>query len=111
MEKDNKTKEQYWLGQMEQWEKSGLSQRAYCDREGLGFPAFDYWRRQKRKMEKSEASEKRRKISVTLVPLQVASVATSQSAKMILRNPAVWELELPATIEAQWLASLLKGLT
>lgn len=29
----------------EQWRQSGLSQRAFCEREGLRLATFSYWRR------------------------------------------------------------------
>lgn len=31
--------------QIEEWRTSGLTQRAYCERAGIAFQAFRYWRR------------------------------------------------------------------
>ncbi|WP_052808354.1 IS66 family insertion sequence element accessory protein TnpA [Methyloterricola oryzae] len=37
-------RERYWQAHRIAWQSSGLSQRAYCQREGLSFSAFGYWR-------------------------------------------------------------------
>jgi hypothetical protein len=34
-----------WEDRIHAWEKSGLSQKAYCRQEQLSFSAFYYWRR------------------------------------------------------------------
>ena len=34
----------FWRGHFAAWQRSGLSQRAYCDRHGLSYSAFGYWR-------------------------------------------------------------------
>ena len=36
---------QYWVKHIKKWQASGLAQRAYCVREGIKWPTFDYWRR------------------------------------------------------------------
>jgi transposase-like protein len=38
-------KEQQWRGWVQQWQQSGLSVRAFCDRHGLAEPTFYAWRR------------------------------------------------------------------
>jgi hypothetical protein len=35
-------KRQYWEGQIAAWQASGLTQRAFCERERLKRPTFDY---------------------------------------------------------------------
>ncbi|MFZ6876517.1 IS66 family insertion sequence element accessory protein TnpA, partial [Undibacterium sp. Di27W] len=35
----------FWRKQCQDWQGSGLSQRAFCQREGLVYSSFDYWRR------------------------------------------------------------------
>jgi len=38
-------REMHWRGQLEQQAASGLSVRAWCAREAIGYAAFMYWRR------------------------------------------------------------------
>jgi hypothetical protein len=42
--KEASERERYWQAHRVAWQSSGLSQRAYCQREGLSFSAFGYWR-------------------------------------------------------------------
>jgi hypothetical protein len=42
--KEESERERYWQAHRMAWQSSGLSQRAYCQREGLSFSAFGYWR-------------------------------------------------------------------
>ncbi len=34
----------FWGTHFAAWQTSGLSQRAYCERQGLSYSAFGYWR-------------------------------------------------------------------
>ena len=38
----------YWADHYQRWQTSGLSQRTYCEREGVSYSSFDHWRRQAR---------------------------------------------------------------
>ncbi|MFB9067826.1 IS66 family insertion sequence element accessory protein TnpA [Pseudofulvimonas gallinarii] len=38
-----------WAAHVAAWQSSGLSQSAYCRRQGLSLASFGYWRRQLRK--------------------------------------------------------------
>ena len=40
----DKAKWAYWTKQIKEWQASGLSHNAYCQREGLKPITFDYWR-------------------------------------------------------------------
>jgi hypothetical protein len=46
MVRNDKTKLQHWTQRLKDWAASGVTQRAYCEREGLKYGTFDYWRRQ-----------------------------------------------------------------
>jgi hypothetical protein len=37
-------KREYWLLQIKQWEDSKLSQRVYCEQEGINYTTFVYWK-------------------------------------------------------------------
>ena len=38
-------KEQFWRRMLRQWQRSGLSVRAFCEQHGLSQPSFYAWRR------------------------------------------------------------------
>jgi hypothetical protein len=42
---DSQPKQAFWKDQIEQWQQSGLSQRAYCHNNHLQPHRFYYWRR------------------------------------------------------------------
>jgi len=91
-----------WQQHFSRWESSGLSQRAYCAREGLSLSTFDYWRRQIL----PNTGKLRCAAPLTLVPVQVARCPDHAT----LRSPAGWELILPGSVALVDLADLLKQL-
>jgi len=54
-------KERYWSEHFENWEQSGLSQRAYCQRHRISLATFTVWRRR--------LAESARKPCVDIVPI------------------------------------------
>jgi hypothetical protein len=106
---NDKTKLQQWAQHLKDWESSGVTQRAYCEREGLKYSTFDYWRRQIRatgaavKLTSKRVATKR----LTLVPVRLSD---KRSADSIVLRTSRWQLELPGTVDTAWLASLLREL-
>ena len=99
----------YWSKHFERWQASGLTQRAYCAREGLALSTFDHWRRQARKALRPEASQAplpRPVESLTLVPVQIEAAGSDVQ----LRSPAGWHITLPATLGPDTLAHVLSRL-
>lgn len=41
----NIDKRRYWQQQIDTWQHSGLTQKAYCERESVSLARFGYWRR------------------------------------------------------------------
>ena len=39
----------FWQGQVADWQDSGLTQKAYCEEQGLRYTAFGYWVRKLRR--------------------------------------------------------------
>jgi transposase len=110
MAANSNAKRQHWTKQMKDWERSGLSQGAYCSREEIKYTTFDYWRKQfgaARPVIKPIAKTKATN-QLTLVPVRLASKSPSNNT--VLRSPGGWQLELPGTIDTLWLASLLREL-
>lgn len=110
MTENDKTKLQQWTQRIKDWESSGATQRAYCEREGLKYCTFDYWRRQipsagaAVKQKTKPAGTER----LTLLPVHLSGQALSEI--MRLHSPGGWQLALPVTVDAAWLASLLREL-
>ena len=116
----------YWTKQIKDWRSSGLSRNAYCKREGLKPTTFDYWRPL---IVSDHAEDKAVKPPVsgndiTLVPVVVMApshpvdprrgdaafktMALGQPLK--LKSPSGWEMQLPASIEPNWLIAILRQL-
>ena len=57
-------KEHQWRCRVQQWQDSGLSVRAFCDRYGLAEPTFYAWRR---------ALRRRAEAAGTFIPVRVAA--------------------------------------
>ena len=111
MADNSNAKLQHWTKQIKDWERSGLTQGAYCSREEIKYNTFDYWRKQlggTRPIIKS-TSRARATNQVTLVPVRLTHNRPSDI--VVLRNASGWQLELPATVNTAWLASLLRELS
>lgn len=107
--KADETKRSDWERRIRGWEASGLSQRAYCERAGLKWSNFDYWRRRIKTVAGigRPASKPAVAKRVTLVPVKVKS--RSADGELVLRSPSGWKLIVPVEVEARWLAELLLG--
>lgn len=109
----------YWTKQIKQWQASGLSRNAYCEREGLKPTTFDYWRPlivanfAEVKTVKQDVSSN----DITLVPVALCQPlavdpphADVPSVTIKLKSPFGWEMNLPASIEPNWLIAVLRQL-
>jgi transposase len=45
MKNKSKERERFWQAHVSAWRRSGLSQREYCNRQGLGEWSFSSWKR------------------------------------------------------------------
>ena len=116
----------YWEKQVKDWRSSGLSRNAYCQREGLKPTTFDYWR-PLIVSDHAEVKAVKPPVSgndITLVPVAVMAqghpvdprrgdapfetMALGQPLK--LKSPSGWEMNLPASIEPNWLIAILRQL-
>ena len=110
----------YWGKHIKAWQASGLSRHAYCQREGLKPTTFDYWR-PLIVLERAKVNAVKQPVidnDITLVP-----VALGQPLKVFdpprgdvsfeaikLKSPSGWEMQLPVSIEPQWLIAVLRQL-
>ena len=89
---------QFWLGHVQAWRASGLTQVAYCQQHGLKPKAFSYWSRQQRQGNPP----------LTLVPVAVRP--SSAHGELRLQHSSGWQLVVPTTRDSGWLAALLRGM-
>ena len=67
-------KERQWRSWIGEWQASGLSVRAFCERRGLAIPSFYAWRR---------ALERRAAEKAAFVPVQVVADAVPTQASAL----------------------------
>ncbi len=94
-----------WLGHVQAWHDSGLTQVAYCRQHDLKPKALAYWIRRSRQAQHDD--------TLTLVPLTVQVPQTApvpSTATLCLQHPSGWQLNLPDSVEPVWLARVLRGL-
>ena len=97
----NRQTSEFWQQHLEAWQRSGLTQVAYCASHGLRIKSFGRWRTKTR--ETLQASNS----LLTLIPI---SVATPLSLGVVqIHSPGGWRVELPAVSTAM-LADLLRQL-
>lgn len=89
---------QSWAKHVQDWQASQLTQAAYCQQHDLNPKALAYRVR----------CHKQTTRSLTLVPLAVQE--PSVSGELLLQHANGWQLTLPTSVEASWLARLLRGM-
>jgi len=109
----------YWTEHHQAWEASGVTQRVYCQREGLSLATFHYSRRLARDHESSQSKTTPvsgsvpQKAPLTLVPVRIANDAGANPAavsKLTLRSPGGWQFGFSAAAELAALLPLLRQL-
>lgn len=116
---DHASKLAYWREHCHGWEVSGLSQRAYCEREGLSYSSFGYWRQQARQAAGLVALPAPHQ-PCKLVPIQIVSESCTHIASgdkhvalpdaVRLQSPAGWQITLPRSVDLSTLTRLLQQL-
>lgn len=92
----------HWLKHIEDWQRSGLSQAAYCRQHDLNANSFTGRLSEFRKQANSAPPE--------LIPVQVNVDAESSSTNNLVLTMKNCRLELPTPVSTQWLADLLRCL-
>jgi len=92
----------HWLNHIEGWQRSGLSQAAYCRQHDLNANSFTG--------RLSEFRKKAGSVSSELIPVQVSVDKEPPSTNNLVLSVNNCRLELPAPVSAQWLADLLRCL-
>ena len=92
---------EFWQQHLEGWQRSGLTQVAYCASHGLHIKSFRRWRSKTREAAQSGNS------LLTLIPIRVAAAVPGGVVQ--IHSPGGWRIELPA-VDATMLANLLRQL-
>jgi hypothetical protein len=95
-----------WFKQVEQQEKSGLSQKDFCQQQGLVLSQFVYYRCLLKNKEKEKVAKKTSFQSVKLVNQE----PTSKSEEIRLTLPNGFQCAFPAHLEAARLKQLVEVL-
>jgi hypothetical protein len=105
----------YWTKRIKEWQASGLSRNAFCEREGLKPTTFDYWR--PLIMAKQSEGETVNVDNITLIPVKLTDSQSDAPIDMMargqplkLKSPSGWEIQLPSTVNTDWLIDLLRRL-
>ena len=95
-----------WRRWLARYERSGLSQKAFCARHGLALSTLTYWRRR----ERNRAAEQ--SASFVEVPQSAVSAVPSSMALagILIELPSGVRFELSRATDAKWLAALLREL-
>ena len=87
----------FWQKHLDAWQRSGLTQVAYCLEHGGSVKTFNRWRGKELAAGKSPA--------LTLVPVSVGVAPGTVQ----LHSPGGWRIELPGN-NIDWLSAVLRQL-
>ncbi len=102
-------KQQQWARRVAAFERSGLSRRTWCAARGLAAHSLDYWR-QRLHERPARAGSRSKSLIPIVVRSSVDSPVPSSSPMVEIVLPGGVRLRAPISTDAQWLASLVRGL-
>lgn len=95
-----------WRGWLARYERSGLSQKAFCARHGLALSTLTYWRRR----ERARAAEHSTSFVEVSQPAVAAVPSSMADTGVLIELPGGVRLELSRDTDPKWLAALLRDL-
>jgi len=101
MNENIESKREFWQEHFRRQEASGLSQRAYCRREGLSISQFSYWHRKAPTVDSPESSR--------LVEVPVKLTAASQGSVEIVIDGR-YTIRVGAEVGEQQLVRVVRAL-
>ncbi len=99
----NHPKKDYWHKVCEDWQKSGETQLAYCQRLGIKMNTFTYWR-----AKFSDTNKKSKETFVKVTPPTLPSI--EQEKPIIIQLLSGVKIILPAKIGKDQLSNILEML-
>ena len=90
---------------LDRYERSGLSQKAFCQRHGVALSTLQYWRRRARDTNQAPTPS-----FVEIPQVSGMSRSLSNEAAVIIELPGGVRFEIPTGTDAQWLSGLLRAI-
>ena len=87
------------------YERSGLSQKAFCQRHGVALSTLQYWRRRARDTDQEPTPS-----FVEVPQMSGMSRVLPSEAAVIIELPGGVRFEVPTGTDAQWLSGLLRAM-
>ncbi len=124
-------KDAFWRLVVDEYQRSGLTVREFCRKEGVSEPSFHYWKRvlkerdrevhaatnnrsSKRASRKRLTSRNRKKQTsvgpTSFVPVEVVTSTIPPSPQLAIRTPAGFIIDLPPTVDIGRLGQVLEVL-
>ncbi|WP_439333345.1 IS66 family insertion sequence element accessory protein TnpA [Solidesulfovibrio aerotolerans] len=100
----------YWAGHIETWRGSGLSQGAYCRRQGLSQSSWGYWRKRLARLANEEAAPCFAIVPVPLSASPQGDMATTPEP-MLVHVGNAFRIEIRGDFAAPVLEKLVRTLT
>lgn len=110
--KRDASKEQWWRKIVRRFARSGLSVRAFCQREKLAESAFYFWRRELARRDEEAHADRQASIpasATNFVPVRVSNVP-SPPASLALELTGGRVLRLPQSMPIERIAELILAL-
>jgi transposase len=99
----------YWAGHIAGWQRSGLSQGAYCRQHGLSQSSLSYWRT---RLAKASGKAAAQSVTIVPVPLPAPPQEVMETPKPILVHVGnAFRIEISGDFAAPVLEKLVRTLT
>jgi hypothetical protein len=99
-----KTIEGRWAGLIRQWEGSGITQRAFCQKRGISFWAFRSWRTKLRVQDQAASLA-----HFVELPVALSRPTRPDGATLRISCPGGVMIETQGNIEPDLLAAIIKA--
>jgi hypothetical protein len=93
----------HWITHIEAWQRSDLTQAAYCRQQQLNAKSFSGRLRHYKEQGLSTLPE--------LIPVQIKTEEPQTLPQTLVLTVQGCRLEVPATVSAQWLSQLMRCLS
>lgn len=101
------SKAQQWAKRIAAFEGSGVSRRAWCQRQGLNPNTLDYWRS---RLRQTNVAATGAQASAALVPIVVAGNSAA-TASIEIALPSGTRVRATSEADPVWLSALVRGLS
>jgi hypothetical protein len=104
MQQGEQAREQMYA-HIEQWKQSGLSQKVYCEQQGVKYHVFHYWYKLYRNQHQAAVQEPEPKPSAAFLPLTL--ISSSSAAAIELHLSGGHRLVFYQVVSAEYLKVLI----